>query len=214
MVRDQTLGYSRSKGLGGFMMLKNSVTLLMGLIVMATLGLGACSSNPHKAEKIDTSMEKKESLTGEQAIGVKDGDMIYQKKVNMAEELRRLQIDVYSMEDKVYGNRKFGSQGLYGNLKGCRKDLIDPKNGGNGKLKWTEPLDRVTDKEEEFKIGLDDKNKIVGVSEEFLKDRIERFKEYQRVLNKREDEYAEKMEICEAELKAQKHAVDAAKSGN
>ena len=66
-------------------------------------------------------------------------------------------------------------------------------------------MDRVTDKEEEFKIGLDDKDKIVGVSEEFLKDRIERFKDYKRTLQKREDEYEEKVEICEAELSSQKH---------
>lgn len=190
-------------------MFTKKVSLVAGLVMMFVLG--ACSTNPHKAEKIDTEIEKKSSLTGEQSIGVKDGNMVYQKKVNMAEELRRLQIDVYSLEDKVYGNRKFGSQGLYGNLKGCRKDLVDPKNGGNGKLKWTEPIDRVTDKEEEFKIGLDDKDKIVGVSEEFLKDRIERFKDYQRVLQKREDEYQEKMDICEAELKAQKHALESAK---
>lgn len=190
-------------------MFTKKVSLVAGLVMMFVLG--ACSTNPHKAEKIDTEIDKKSSLTGEQSIGVKDGNMVYQKKVNMAEELRRLQIDVYSLEDKVYGNRKFGSQGLYGNLKGCRKDLVDPKNGGNGKLKWTEPIDRVTDKEEEFKIGLDDKDKIVGVSEEFLKDRIERFKDYQRVLQKREDEYQEKMEICEAELKAQKHALESAK---
>lgn len=175
------------------------------------LSLVACSTNPHKAEKIETDLDKQEKMTGEQSIGVKDGNMVFQKKVNMAEELRRLQVDVYSLEDKVYGNRKFGSQGLYGNLKSCRKDLVDPKNGGNGKLKWTEPLDRVTDKEEEFKIGLDDKDKIVGVSEEFLKDRIERFKEYQRVLHKREDEYAEKVEICEAELKAQKYSLENSK---
>ncbi len=150
-------------------------------------------------------MEKSENLTAEQRIGVKDGNLMYQQKVNMAEELRRLQIDVYSLEDRVYGSRKFGSQGLYGTLRTCRKDLVDPKNGGGGKLKWTEPMDRVTDKEEEFKIGLDDKDKIIGVSEEFLKDRIERFKEYKRTLQKREDEYQEKVEICEAELNAQKH---------
>lgn len=191
-------------------MFTKKLSLVSGLMFLM-FGLAACSSNPHKAEKIDTALDKQDKMTGEQSIGVKDGNMVFQKKVNMAEELRRLQIDVYSLEDKVYGNRKFGSQGLYGNLKGCRKDLVDPKNGGNGKLKWTEPMDRVTDKEEEFKLGLDDKDKIVGVSEEFLKDRIERFKDYQRVLQKREDEYAEKMEICEAELKAQKHALESAK---
>ncbi len=175
------------------------------MIALSLLFFTACSTNPHKAEKIDTEMEKSEHMTPEQKIGVKDGNMIYQQKVNMAEELRRLQIDVYSLEDRVYGSRKFGSLGLYGTLKGCRKDLVDPKNGGNGKLKWTEPMDRVTDKEEEFKIGLDDKDKIIGVSEEFLKDRIERFKDYKRTLQKREDEYQEKVEICEAELNAQKH---------
>lgn len=190
-------------------MTHQKLALMTGLCFL--MSLVACSTNPHKAEKIDTEIEKQEKMTGEQSIGVKDGNMIFQKKVNMAEELRRLQVDVYTLEDKVYGNRKFGSQGLYGNLKSCRKDLVDPKNGGNGKLKWTEPLDRVTDKEEEFKIGLDDKDKIVGVSEEFLKDRIERFKDYQRVLHKREDEYAEKVEICEAELKAQRHALENSK---
>lgn len=175
------------------------------MMLVSLLFLGACSSNPNKAEKIDTKIEKETSMTPEQKIGVKDGNMIYQKKVNMAEELRRLQIDVYSLEDRVYGNRKFGSLGLYGVLKDCRKSVTDPKNGGNGKLKWTEPIDRVTDKEDEFKIGLDDKDKIIGVSEEFLKDRLERFKDYKRVLEKREDEYQEKVDICEAELNAQKH---------
>ncbi|MCB0377248.1 MAG: hypothetical protein KDD33_02030 [Bdellovibrionales bacterium] len=164
-----------------------------------------CAHNPHKAKEIDTSMEKEEALNGESSIGVKDGDMVYQKKVNMAEELRRLQISVYSMEDRVYGNRKFGSQGLYGTLKKCRLDLVSPENGGDGKLIWTEPIDRVTDKEEEFDIGYDDKDKIIGVSQEFLKDRIARFKDYKKVLQKREDEYKEKVEICDAKLKMQKH---------
>lgn len=175
------------------------------LAVISLLFVVGCSSNPHKAEKIDTEMETKEAMTPEQSIGVKDGNMIYQKKVNMAEELRRLQIDVYSLEDRVYGNRKYGSYGLYGVLKSCRLQAIDPKNGGDGKLKWTEPIDRVTDKEDEFKIGLNDKDKIIGVSEEFLKDRLARFKEYQRILEKREDEYQEKVDICEAKLKAQKY---------
>lgn len=192
--------------MGCYSFLEDGGLMLKMIFVLAGLFIfTACSTNPHKAEKIDADMEKSENLTAEQRIGVKDGNLMYQQKVNMAEELRRLQIDVYSLEDRVYGSRKFGSQGLHGTLRTCRKDLVDPKNGGGGKLKWTEPMDRVTDKEEEFKIGLDDKDKIIGVSEEFLKDRIERFKEYKRTLQKREDEYQEKVEICEAELNAQKH---------
>src|SRR5690606_22487923 len=129
-----------------------------------------CTTNPHKAEKIDTNIEKEQSLNDEQSIGVKEGNMVYQKKVDMAEELRRLQINVYSLEDRVYGNRKFGSQGLYGVLKKCRAEAVSPENGGSGKLMWTEPMDRITDKEEDFQIGYDDKDKLVGVSQEFLKD--------------------------------------------
>lgn len=175
------------------------------LLSFLSLFLCYCASNPHKAKKIDTSMEKQEQLSDEQSIGVKDGNMIFQEKVNMAEELRRLQINVYSLEDRVYGNRKYGSSGLYGVLKKCRLEVVSPRNGGDGKLMWTEPIDRVTDKEEEFDIGYNKKDKIVGVSQEFLKDRLARFKEYKRVLQKREDEYQDKVDICEAKLKTMKY---------
>jgi hypothetical protein len=66
-------------------------------------------------------------------------------------------------------------------------------------------MDRVTDKEDEFKIGLDEKDKIVGISEEFLKDRIERFRGYKKLLEKRQDEYEDKVAICKTELKARKY---------
>lgn len=182
--------------------------VLMGLkasLVMGLIGLVSCSHNPHKAEKIDTEIEKSEAISGQEQLGVKDGNMIVQKKVMMNEELRRLQNEVYSLEDRVYGHRKYKSQGLYGALKACRAKLSSKSMGGNGKLIWTEPIDRVTDKEDEFSIGLDEKDKIVGVSEEFLKDRLARFKNYKNVLQKREDEYQEKLEICDAELAEREH---------
>ena len=184
------------------------------LIMFIPFFVAFCSTNPHKAKEIDTTLDKRQNLTDEQSIGVKDGNMVFQKKVDMAEELRRLQINVYSLEDRVYGNRKFGSKGLYGVLRMCRAELVSPKNGGSGKLMWTEPMDRVTDKEDAFDIGYDKKDKIVGVSEEFLKDRIDRFKNYQRVLQKREDEYQEKIEICETELKAAQYKMEQKKSSD
>ena len=180
----------------------------MKQVVIALVGctiLAACSHNPNKAEKIDTKMEKKDQISGDEALGIKDGNMVVQKKVQMSEELRLLQNDVYELEDHVYGNRKYGSMGLYGVLKECRTKLSSKDNGGNGKLMWTEPIDRVTDKEDEFKIGLDEQNKIVGVSEEFLKDRIARFRNYKTVLQKRQDEYEDKVAICKSDLSARKH---------
>jgi hypothetical protein len=181
----------------------SSLTRSLGLGVSAIgfVAIAACSSNPHKAEKIETNMDKKANVTGDTALGVKDGNMVIQRKVMMSEEIRTLQNEVYSLEDRVYGNRKYGSLGLYGVLRECRVKLADKKNGGTGKLQFIEPLDRVTDKEEEFKIGIDEKDQLVGVSEEFLKDRIERFRKYKLVLQKREDEYEEKVEICKNDLR-------------
>jgi hypothetical protein len=178
---------------------------------LVAVALSACKSNPHKAEKIDTQVEKSQKVTGTTEVGVKDGNMIVQRKTEMAEELRDLQYEVYGLEDRVYGNRKYGSTGLYGSLKTCRGDLVSKDNGGNGKLMWTEPIDRVTDKEEEFKMGLDENDKIVGVTEEFLKDRLKRFREYKRVLQKRQDEYEDKLEICQTDLKAKRHDLKKAK---
>ncbi|MDX9730557.1 MAG: hypothetical protein RBT63_02195 [Bdellovibrionales bacterium] len=183
--------------------------LAAGILALSLIG---CSSNPHKAEVIDTKIDNKEQISGDTSVGVKDGDMIVQKKVLMNEELRRLQNEVYQTEDHVYGNRKYGSKGLYGVLRECRAEISTKALGGSGKLQWTEPIDRVTDKEEEFKIGLNDKKQLIGVSEEFLKDRIERFKQYKLVLQKRQDEYEEKVEICKTELKERKAAATANKS--
>lgn len=178
------------------------VLFLAGLVT--TLAVTGCRTNPNKAEKIKTDMEKSSDVGGGEKVGVKNGDMIVQKKVQMNEELRRLQYEVFELEDRVYGNRKYGSKGLYGALKQCKEESVSKKYGGDGKLMWTEPIDRVTDKEEEFNIGIDEKDKIVGVSEEFLKDRIARFKKYKTTLDKRQDEYEEKLEICDAALKAKK----------
>lgn len=172
--------------------------------LMAMALMSACSSNPHKAEKIETKMEKDSVVTGDEKVGIKNGNLVVQRKVMMNEELRKLQYEVYETEDKVYGNRKFGSKGIWGVLRDCRAQLSDKKNGGDGKLIWTEPADRVTEKEDEYKIGIDEKEKIVAVSEEFLKDRIERFRGYKNVLQKREDDLEQKLQICQAELKSRK----------
>ena len=180
--------------------MKHFITIAVTLISIELL-VTACTTNPNKAKDIETKMENSSAINGETTLGIKDGLMVVQKKVMMNEELRKLQYEVYELEDRVYGNRKYGSLGLYGVLRDCKMQISDSKNGGDGKLKWTEPIDRVTDKEEEFKIGLDEGKKLVGISEEFLADRIIRFKSYQNFLNKREDEYEEKVKICKADLK-------------
>lgn len=181
--------------------MKKLILVFFGILILTMIG---CSTSPHKAEKVDTSIEKTQNINGGEQIGVKDGKMIVQQKVLMGEELRRLQTDVYEMEDRIYGNRKYGSKGKLGLLKECRMGLAEKNNGGDGKLKWTEAVSRVTDSETEFKMGLDEKDQLVGVSDEFLKDRIERFRKYKTILQGREDEISEKLDICENDLKSQK----------
>lgn len=172
--------------------------------VLALVLIGGCAHNPNKAEKIDTQMKNEGTVTGE-TVGIKNGEMVVQKKVLLTEELRDLQYEVYGLEDQVYGSQKYGSEGLYGVLKNCRLELSDKRNGGDGKLQWTEPMDRVTDKEEEMNIGVDENNKLVAVSDEYVKARITRFKEYKQILLKRQNEYQDKVDICKAALKSRKY---------
>ncbi len=189
--------------------MKNLIKSFFSLLLLSFMALAACSHNPNKAEKVETKMEKTSDVSGGVKLGVKEGNLVVQRKTLMSEELRRLQNDVYELEDHVYGNRKYGSRGLYGVLKDCRLECSDQKNGGDGKLKWTEPMDRLTDKEDEYNVGVDENEDVVAVSEEFLKDRIARFRGYKAILQKRDDEYQEKLDICKAELASRKHGTAA-----
>src|SRR5690606_7625825 len=42
-----------------------------------------CRGNPHKAEKIETEIENVDVVSGDTSVGVKDGNMVVQKKVQM-----------------------------------------------------------------------------------------------------------------------------------
>lgn len=172
---------------------------------VASLGLSVGCSSKHKAKDVDTTVEMSEPVRADSVVGVKDGDMVYQRKVAMNEELRRLEIDVYDLEARVLGGPRYlDNRGLYGVLRDCRVQLGDVKNGGDGKVRWTESREYVTPEDDYSKIGVEDKKRIVGVTEEFLKDRLVRFKDYQRTLQKRQDEYETKVKMCEMELQSQK----------
>jgi hypothetical protein len=172
--------------------------------------MAGCKSNPNKVENLDTQMSHAAKVSGNEKIGVKNDEMVVISKEDLAEKLRDLQNDVYSLEDQVYGTRKLGSLGLYGELKACKRKLASKQFGGTGTLIWTEPLDRITDKEEQFKAGLDEHKALVGVSQEYLNDRIKRFEGYKLILQKRSDEFRSNIEACKGELADRK--IDQAKS--
>lgn len=174
------------------------------LVVLALLFISACASK-HKAKDIDTAVDMSAPVRADSVVGVKGGDMVYQRKVEMNEELRRLELDVYDLEAKVLGGSRYlDNRGLYGVLRDCRVALGDVNNSGDGKIRWTEKREYVTPDDDYSSIGVEDKKRIVGVSEEFLKDRLERFKNYKRILETRQDEYETKVKMCQLELAAQK----------
>ena len=178
--------------------MKISISKSMSVVAFwPLLFLLGCSSNPHKAEVVETPVEKSATVAGNDKIGVNsDGEMVFQRKSNLAEELRKLQDDVFEMEDRVYGTRKYGTLGLYGKYSSCLRKVSSTDKGNLPKL---EKLDRWSDKEENAKLGFDaNKDKLAAVTEEKLRDRITKFQEYRRVLQEREDQYNENIRSCEA----------------
>lgn len=171
------------------------------LAAVSLLSLFGCK-NPNKAENLQTNLDQQAVVTGSQSVGVKKGEMVVLDKTAMTEKLRDLQNSVYGLEDKVYGTRKLNTLGLYGDLKSCQRRLASRQYGGSGTLVWTEPLDRVTDKEEEFKAGVDEKKDLVSVSEEYLRDRLMRFQGYKNILQKRSDDFQSQIETCKSQLAA------------
>jgi hypothetical protein len=180
------------------------------LTLSASLFLFACSHNPNKAEKLDTTLDKKGDVSQGGAIGLKDGNMVYQKKYEISEELRDLEIKTHEMESQVYGGRRyFDNRGQWGALKDCREKI---SLMGDGKMSWTEPREYVIPDEDNYSIGLDEKNNLIGVTEEFLKDRMARFRKYRDTLEKRSDEYTERINECKMELQTKQRAAESKSS--
>ena len=133
--------------------------------------------------------------------------MKVQKKVLLAEELRHLENETYGIEYEVYGNREYGTKGLYGAYKECKAEVNSVKYGGTGKLAPIEPAAPVINEDPLLKFGKDESGELVGVSEEFLTQRIERFKKYKSLLQKRREEYETKLGICQNDVKSAKERV-------
>lgn len=176
--------------------------LLAGALTGGAL-LAGCSS-PHKAENIDTEMQKSQPVMAGQEVGIKDDKMMVQRKSLVAEELRKLQIEVHTLEDRTYGGpRYYGNPGLWGALNECRIKLANVSTGGNGKLSYIEPREYVVDEKEFTKIGLDEKGNLVTLEEEYLKDRVSRYQQYRKILMGRNQGLQDKFDMCTVDLKTQ-----------
>ncbi len=176
--------------------------LLSSLFVFA-----ACSSSLEKkneVKELDTKLEKEQKISGNDKLGVRDNKLVVQKKVLLAEELRALENETYGIEYEVYGNREYGTKGLYGVYRDCKGDLNSVALGGTGKLIPIEPAAPVIKEDAPFELGEDEEGQLVGISEEYLTQRIDRFKKYRKVLRQRREEYETKVRICKNDVKSAK----------
>jgi hypothetical protein len=179
------------------------VFLLSGVISLyLALALTGCSSSPHRAESLDLDLKNAEKVSTDTELGVKQGLTVVQRKTSMAEELRRVKIQAHDLEASVYGGpRYFGNRGLYGVLKECLMERARPENGGEGKLQpMPEERNYVISDEQESKIGLDDKGRVVGLSDEYLKDALDRYRDAIRILTTRESDYTDRISMCKLGL--------------
>lgn len=166
--------------------------------------LGSCT-NPNKVHKMEEPMESTQNIGAKEQIGLKDGELQVQKKVQLGEELRKIREEVLNLEDDILGNRKFGAQGLNGKLRQCRGKI--KKDADRFEVKV--PV-RIADTEEGKMIerssgrkgAIDNNKNLVLLDEEGLGTQINRFQEQRQTLHKLEDEIREKLAACEGELKA------------
>ena len=178
---------------------------MKGFVSLFLFSILVLSCSSKKVAYVKETMKYPQQVNGNTKIGVEKGDLVVQEKWNIAQELRQLQYDVYGLEDNVFGNKKYGSLGLYGVYRQCHIDLAKPENGGNGNVRWIEPMDPVIkDEKKGGIISLDNRNKIVKIKKEFLKERIKRFTQYKETLQTKQQEYRRKVEECELKLKMQK----------
>jgi hypothetical protein len=164
--------------------------------------LGACSSGPVvvQVEEVPTTVERPNYVSGEW-MGLRDGVVVVQRRKQLSEELRKLQNEVFGLEDEIYGSRAYGSPGLYGVLKKCRNFLADKRIGGSGKLNPMEAVERPTEQEKDFKFGIDDKGNLLAVDEEVLVDRISRFRGFRSVLTDRRSHFEQQIDICDQDYR-------------
>ena len=167
--------------------------------------LAGCASNPNKVQNLSTEIEQIQPLSRGEDIGVKKNELIIQKKTLVAEELRALQYSVHGLEDQTYGGlRYYGNPGIWGALNDCRIKMASAENGGSGKLTYIEPQEYVVPEEEMKQIGFDEKGHLISLNEEYLKERIERYQGYKKVLQERNRALSDKFEMCKLDLQAQK----------
>lgn len=183
---------------------------MKNLLIILTIAffIPACATNKQKALKEKNELKAYElnlgstsDVSGNDYLGVRDNKVVVQRKVLLSEQLRKLKNETYGLEFEVYGNRDYGTKGLYGVYRDCLIDLNSKNNGGDGKVQPIEDPAPVLKDEPDMLFTKDERGNLIGVSEEYLSERIDRYKKFKEVLNQRREEYERKVRVCKNDLK-------------
>jgi len=170
----------------------------LSLFSFLSLVLAGCTSD--KVKDVQTELKHQEASSKDTTVGVnEDGNMVVQRNVNLAKELRRLEQQVKETEDRVYGTRAYNTTGLSGKLKKCAAT----KPEGEQKKFEVDPLDRLSDTDHDLNLaedreaGVDTKTgKLIVQSEEKLSAKIKKLTKYRLKLTEKEDEIQTKLARC------------------
>jgi len=182
------------------------IALLTAIVLVPGI-FSACSSSkvrkPVQVEDLNTKLEVIQPLQthSHSIVGVRDGVVLVQGKKSLPEQIRKLENEVYSIEDEIYGNRRLGNPGLHGVLKKCLTQLVDREIGGSGKLVSVESEDRPTERDEQIRFGIDENGRVVSLIEEAASDRMARFMEYRRILAERRMDFETRIDVCEQDYR-------------
>jgi hypothetical protein len=177
----------------------NKKNLALSLSTLLFL-ISGCKSNPNKVTDLESPVKQTEIVSAQESIGVNaDGMMVYQRKVRLAEELRRLQNEVSDLEDHLWGTRAYKTTGLIGQYQSCRNKLPKTEQSNfSAYSAGTRPSESIEDAAN-FKAGVDtQKDKLALITEEKIADRILRLKTTRQQLQSKEDELIEKLNACRA----------------
>lgn len=197
--------------------MKSIIYLLIAMTVIS-----GCSSKKKreeqvlKAEHIETSLSKEESVGDGSSVGV-DGknNVIYQDVTQLTEYLHNIKYDVFKEYDELYGDRETGKRGYIGAVDDCRKKANSKKYGGDGTA--VRPMERSTldeafwaeyktfnnkvsssDSNAVVNVGYNEKGQLTAMTRENLLETIERFQDYRKLLTEKRQGLEKAMSICES----------------
>jgi hypothetical protein len=177
---------------------KNQFTNIHGLIAFSAVllagAISGCSSNPNKAKDLDTKLDTKGAIGGEQ-IGLNDNkEVVIQKQANTDAELRELGWKEYDLEQKIHSDHELLTQ--------CREELADPRLGGSGNMTEIPEIDTMkTPAQAKEELGITENGQLKLVKKEFYMERLKAERDYVDSLKGEQKLIGKYKANCEREMK-------------